>query len=171
MRWQRMPTRLGIAVRTLACGTRLIDCGVNAAGSIEAGRQAGGNLHGGARGRWTLSPPTQRCAAVKPCRFSPKGPSPPAWRRSMPAGKSRAKGSLRWARARCGPPQRANRYSTTIGSSRKSRTVRRRAGDEQVAAGERVRRHCKQMRRGAERADAAGCPDVEPGRNGADRCP
>ncbi len=30
---------LGIAVRTLACGTRLIDCGVHAAGSIEAGRR------------------------------------------------------------------------------------------------------------------------------------
>jgi methenyltetrahydromethanopterin cyclohydrolase len=31
--------QLGIAVSTLDCGTRLIDCGVNAAGSIEAGRR------------------------------------------------------------------------------------------------------------------------------------
>ena len=30
---------LGIAVSTLACGTRIIDCGVKAAGSIEAGRR------------------------------------------------------------------------------------------------------------------------------------
>jgi methenyltetrahydromethanopterin cyclohydrolase len=30
---------LGIAVATLPCGTRLIDCGVKAAGSIEAGRR------------------------------------------------------------------------------------------------------------------------------------
>ena len=30
---------LGVAVRTLACGTRLIDCGVEAAGSVEAGRR------------------------------------------------------------------------------------------------------------------------------------
>ncbi len=28
---------LGIAVHTLACGTRIIDCGVKAAGSVEAG--------------------------------------------------------------------------------------------------------------------------------------
>lgn len=31
--------RLGIAVRTLACGTRLIDCGVAAVGGTEAGRR------------------------------------------------------------------------------------------------------------------------------------
>lgn len=31
--------RLGIAIRTLACGTRLIDCGVEVAGSNEAGRR------------------------------------------------------------------------------------------------------------------------------------
>ena len=31
--------RLGVAVSALACGTRLIDCGVKAAGSIEAGRR------------------------------------------------------------------------------------------------------------------------------------
>ena len=31
--------RLGIAVHTLDCGTRLIDCGVKAAGGIEAGRR------------------------------------------------------------------------------------------------------------------------------------
>jgi methenyltetrahydromethanopterin cyclohydrolase len=30
---------LGIAVRTLVCGTRIIDCGVEAAGCIEAGRR------------------------------------------------------------------------------------------------------------------------------------
>jgi methenyltetrahydromethanopterin cyclohydrolase len=30
---------LGVTVHTLACGTRLIDCGVKAAGSIEAGRR------------------------------------------------------------------------------------------------------------------------------------
>jgi methenyltetrahydromethanopterin cyclohydrolase len=31
--------RLGIAVHTLACGTRIIDCGIKAPGSIEAGRR------------------------------------------------------------------------------------------------------------------------------------
>jgi methenyltetrahydromethanopterin cyclohydrolase len=31
--------QLGIAVSKLACGTRLIDCGVKAAGSLEAGRR------------------------------------------------------------------------------------------------------------------------------------
>jgi methenyltetrahydromethanopterin cyclohydrolase len=31
--------QLGIAVTTLPCGTRIIDCGVKAAGSIEAGRR------------------------------------------------------------------------------------------------------------------------------------
>jgi len=31
--------RLGIVVRTLACGARLIDCGVEASGSVEAGRR------------------------------------------------------------------------------------------------------------------------------------
>ncbi len=30
---------LGIAVQTMACGTRIIDCGVKAIGSIEAGRR------------------------------------------------------------------------------------------------------------------------------------
>src|SRR6476620_3169586 len=31
--------RLGVAVSTLACGTRLIDCGVKAEGSLEAGKR------------------------------------------------------------------------------------------------------------------------------------
>jgi methenyltetrahydromethanopterin cyclohydrolase len=31
--------RLGVVISALACGTRLIDCGVKAAGSIEAGRR------------------------------------------------------------------------------------------------------------------------------------
>ena len=39
MRWSPMPSELGIAVSTLDCGTRIIDCGVKAAGSIEAGRR------------------------------------------------------------------------------------------------------------------------------------
>ena len=31
--------RLGIAVSVLACGTRIIDCGIKALGSVEAGRR------------------------------------------------------------------------------------------------------------------------------------
>jgi methenyltetrahydromethanopterin cyclohydrolase len=34
--------RLGVAVRTLACGTRLIDCGVKSIGSLEAGLRLAG---------------------------------------------------------------------------------------------------------------------------------
>ena len=33
---------LGIAVSTLDCGTRIIDCGVKAPGSLEAGLQLAG---------------------------------------------------------------------------------------------------------------------------------
>ena len=61
---------LGIAVSTLDCGTRIIDCGVKAPGSIEAGRRLA-ELHGRTRrrlhsaqarlGRLQLQASTSKC--------------------------------------------------------------------------------------------------------------
>ena len=113
--------RLGIAVSTLDCGTRIIDCGVKAAGSIEAGRRLAEVCLAGLGGRSKSTP-----IAMQPDGRARRltgddrtSPWRPAWRRSMPAGKSKARSSSRWALARCGPLRAAKSCSTTSATANK----------------------------------------------------
>ena len=92
--------------------------------------------------------------------------SRPAWHRSMPAGRSRARSSLQWARGRCGPPRAAKNCSRTLAVVR-SRTFASACWKRQVAAGSRVHRDRRKVRRRARSADAARGTHVKHGGHGA----
>ena len=80
--------QLGIAVSVLPCGTRIIDCGVKAPGSVEAGRRLAHICLSGLGDVYISAHRSKLPSTSQEVSVATKAPIARAWRRNTPVGKS-----------------------------------------------------------------------------------